>query len=125
HIIVASKDGKIDLTAQQVSTIIYQRYADIIETSEQRGLPVSVRPADQRDWMPRLGLAWRPFGSDTTVVRAAYGIFYEFADTNFPNSYAKVPPFVWNEDDSIATRGTPQRFLRDPCLAGAAATARA
>jgi hypothetical protein len=123
HIIVASNDGKIDLTAQQVSTIIYQRYADIIETSEQRGLPVSVRPADQRDWMPRLGLAWRPFGSDTTVVRAAYGIFYEFADTNFPNSYAKVPPFVWNEDDSIATSGTPQRFLRDPFLGVEAGTA--
>lgn len=114
HIIVASKNGQIDLTAQQVSRIIYPRYANVIETSEQRGLPISVRPADHRDWAPRFGLAWRPFGRDTTVVRAAYGMFYEFADTNFPNSYAKVPPFVWNEDDSISTSGTPTRFLRDP-----------
>jgi hypothetical protein len=123
HIIVASQGGQIDLDAQRVSQIIYPRYADLIETSEQRGLPVSVRPPDRRDWMPRLGLAWRPFGSNTTVVRAAYGIFYEFADTNFPNSYAKVPPFVWNEDDSISTSGVPRRFLRAPFLGVEAATA--
>ncbi len=123
HILVASEGGKIDLTAQQVSRIIYPRYADVIETSEQRGLPISVRPADRRDWAPRVGLAWRPWGKETTVVRAAYGIFFEFADTNFPNSYAKVPPFVWNEDDSISTSGRPVRFLSDPFLGVEAATA--
>ncbi|HEY2933804.1 MAG TPA: carboxypeptidase-like regulatory domain-containing protein [Acidobacteriota bacterium] len=114
HIIVASQNGNVDLAAQQVSRIIYPRYADIIETSEQRRLPVSVRPPDRNDWSPRLGLAWRPFGADSMVIRAAYGIFFEFADTNFPNSYAKVPPFVWNEDESLPTGGRITRTFADP-----------
>jgi len=28
------------------------------------------------DWAPRIGLAWRPFANNDTVVRGAYGIFY-------------------------------------------------
>jgi hypothetical protein len=31
---------------------------------------------DKTNFAPRFGLAYRPFGSDTTVVRAGYGIFY-------------------------------------------------
>jgi len=114
RIVVASRDGQIELGAQRVSRLIYPLFADLIVTSESRGLPESVRPADRKDWAPRVGLAWRPLGGDQFVVRAAYGIFYEFADTNFPNSYAKVPPFVYNEDQSISTSGIPRLLWRDP-----------
>jgi hypothetical protein len=82
-----------------------------------------VRPVDKKDWAPRLGLAWRPFGSTRSVLRAGYGIFYEFADTNFPNSYAKVPPFVFNEDMTISQTGAPTRFFTDPFLGVAAGAA--
>jgi hypothetical protein len=32
---------------------------------------------DLNNFAPRLGLAWRPFGNDSTVIRAGGGIFYD------------------------------------------------
>ena len=32
--------------------------------------------AYKKNWAPRLGLAWRPFGGNRTVVKSGYGIFY-------------------------------------------------
>src|SRR5262249_36049454 len=41
------------------------------------GRPNSIQERANRDIAPRLGIAWRPFGSTNWVLRAAYGIFYE------------------------------------------------
>jgi hypothetical protein len=37
---------------------------------------------DNFNWAPRLGFAWRPFSSDKFVVRAGYGMFFDFPDFN-------------------------------------------
>jgi hypothetical protein len=47
----------------------------------------------KRLFAPRLGFAWRPFGGAATVVRAAYGIFYNVNMLNmFVPALAANPP---------------------------------
>ena len=47
-----------------------------IATAADYGMPRSLIYANQKDFAPRIGLAWRPFGGTRTVVRGGYGIFY-------------------------------------------------
>ncbi len=44
-------------------------------TAAQAGLPESLRATDKNNFAPRFGIAWRPFGNTSTVVRAGYGVF--------------------------------------------------
>jgi hypothetical protein len=50
-----------------------------ITTAQQAGLPVrSLMKRDGNNWNPRVGLAIRPFGDATTVVRIGYGVYTQF-----------------------------------------------
>ncbi len=44
--------------------------------SGQNGLPRSLVYPDYKDFAPRVGFAWRAFGSNKFSLRGAYGIFY-------------------------------------------------
>ena len=46
-----------------------------ILTASEAGLPESLRHTDTNNFDPRIGIAWRPFGKNTTVVRMGYGIY--------------------------------------------------
>jgi hypothetical protein len=48
---------------------------------------------DLNDWEPRIGINWDPFGDGKTSVRAAYGIFYDFANGQFFINTTIAPPF--------------------------------
>ncbi len=93
-----------------------------ILTAAEANLPQSLRYTDKNNFAPRLGLAWRPFNNNRTVVRAGYGIytvrllgpyFVSMADIHtadsqiFTNSYENgAHSIVWpNTFNSLANRG--------------------
>ena len=50
---------------------------------------------DNKDFAPRLGIAWDPFGDGKTAVRAGYGIFYDSTLVGtFEQNVFNDPPFT-------------------------------
>jgi len=41
------------------------------------GVPNTIAPIFKGDFAPRVGFAWNPLGNSRTVIRSAYGIFYD------------------------------------------------
>ncbi|MEJ7608192.1 MAG: TonB-dependent receptor [Bryobacteraceae bacterium] len=113
------RPGTVNLTS--TSSLGYARYSrcfvDLLLTSEEKGLPWSIRYPSHRDIAPRFGFAWRPFGSDKWAIRSAYGIFYVYPDSNITLGMVRTPPFlilqVLNNDVPTATTLTPRRTLGD------------
>ncbi len=56
---------------------------------------------DANDWAPRLGIAWRPFRDNRTVVRAGFGVFYNIQASG-------------NGPARLYRRSHQQEFLTDP-----------
>ena len=44
-------------------------------SASQAGLPESLRTVEKLRFMPRIGIAYRPFNNDKTVIRAGFGMF--------------------------------------------------
>jgi hypothetical protein len=44
-------------------------------SASQAHLPTWLRYTDYHDFNPRVGIAWRPFGNEKTVLRAGWGLF--------------------------------------------------
>lgn len=65
-------------------------YPGGVVTAQQAGYPERLIDFSAMNFAPRIGLAYRPFGNNT-VVRAGYGIFYDF---NPPTSQATTDLFV-------------------------------
>ena len=113
--IIPTVNGTPDLTAQPGEAQMWTVFRPLLETSEDKGLPWSIRYPDYRDPAPRIGFAWRPFGSERWVVRSAYGIFYVYPDSNQTQYLVSTPPFqlfqTLNNDVPTLTTLTPTRNL--------------
>src|SRR5262249_3583623 len=114
-VIIPTRNGQPDLDVQPGVRQILPVFRDLIETSEEKGLPWSIRSPSHRDVAPRIGFAWRPGGSDRWSVRTAYGIFYVYPDSNITLGQVRTPPFlilqVINNDVPTAATPVPRRSL--------------
>lgn len=114
-IIVPSRGGTPDLTAQPGADKAWAVFRPLLETTEEKGLPWNLRHGNPHDFAPRVGLAWRPGGSTRWVIRSAYGIFYVYPDSNILLGQVRTPPFVIlqviNNDVPTAATPVPRRNL--------------
>ena len=94
----------------QIQQPLIEKYDNIAEfdfaTGQQRfagknGVPRGLYPTDRNDWAPRIGLAWRPGGSESFAVRASYGIFYDRLPGNDQSWQGISPPL--NVGQSFST----------------------
>ena len=75
------KTGNMVTAGSTIPTDLVPRVAATlpIVTAQQAGLPLrSLMNSDGNNWNPRLGLAIRPFGNASTVVRLGYGLYSQF-----------------------------------------------
>ncbi len=85
--------SNFSINAQPGTPVLYPLFQDRIQLSNSLGLPTTIRPTAIFDIAPRFGLAYSP-GNGNTVIRAGYGIFFLFPDTNYINSTQNSVPFV-------------------------------
>lgn len=76
-------DGSMEL----VSPLMPAGYVDIVESSA-ANLPSKLVSSDLNNFQPRVGIAWRPFGSNT-VFRGGFGLAYNIAPRGVSN--ASIP----------------------------------
>ena len=108
-------NGNINTTTQQVAQFAAPVFGDVFQKPEDAGLPNNLIFPDNRDWAPRVGLAWRPFSGNQTVVRAGAGIFYLLTSGNNTVSVPIInAPFIVDESaNQVAVGGVPQRRVED------------
>jgi hypothetical protein len=84
---------------------------------------------DRNDFAPRLGFAWRMFGSSKTVLRGGYGMFYNWVTQNVTQAMAFGPPWVpslaitSNPDLPAVTFAAPYQTVVVPSVSGRVVTA--
>jgi outer membrane receptor protein involved in Fe transport len=97
---IAIQDGSASL----VSPLMPQGYVEVVEASS-LGLPgTSLMHSDKNNWLPRIGIAWRPLG-ENTVIRTGFGLFYDVVPRNLTMGGI---PFVINEPSHTNTAANPE-----------------
>jgi hypothetical protein len=86
------KNGNVDLTAQPVAPFLAKATEGLWIPASQASIPRGLFEANGY-LSPRLGIAWRPRGSNDLVVRGGYGIFTSSYRGNITASSIIGPPY--------------------------------
>jgi hypothetical protein len=101
---VSTFKGQINTVSQQVARFALPRFQNLVDKATDVGLPNKLLYNRYNDIAPRLGLAWRPFGNNRTVVRAGAGIFFLLANGNNSVSAPIINvPFIVDESKQQPT----------------------
>ena len=101
---VSTYNGQINTVSQQVAQFAYPKFASQIVKATDVGLPNKLLYNNYNDWAPRLGIAWRPFGDNKTVIRSGAGIFYLLTNGNNSVSAPIINvPFIVDESKQQTT----------------------
>lgn len=84
-------------------------------TAESLGIDTSnYLRRDRNNWAPRLGLAWRPLGNASFVVRTAYGIYYNVMPGHPASMLPQNPPFRTVQLFEALPGNTPSLTMDNP-----------
>ncbi len=78
------------------------------------GLPATITRPSWTNFAPRLGFAWRVFGSTRTALRGGYGIFYGSSSLYRLDSFSDTYPFTITETFSRVSADPTALTLSNP-----------
>lgn len=112
---VSTFNGQINTVSQQVAQFAFPRFSNLIVKATDVGLSNKLLNNRYNDFAPRLGIAWRPFGDNKTVVRTGAGIFYLLTSGNNAVSapIINVPFIVDESKQQPAVNGRPTLDVRN------------
>ncbi len=115
-VIASDEDGNMHPDTQELLPFIPVPYV----TSEEAGYDNSLQRLTLRRVAPRIGIAWSPLGSQSTVIRTGFGLFYNQAAYNINEALAQNLPFYFNKtittsaDTLVPTLSTQNILLANP-----------
>jgi hypothetical protein len=74
----------------------YNAYLPELTTTQALGLKQQWETPDKTNFAPRLGFAYRPFHNNNTVIRAAYGVYYDQVSAGIYEGAYSSPPWLSN-----------------------------
>ncbi|ADV82353.1 TonB-dependent receptor [Terriglobus saanensis] len=104
----------INPNAQPVMPQLIPLFSDRLLSSESLHLPQSIHRTGPGVFAPRVGLAYRVGNSDKTVIRAAYGLFPIYFDSNMSLQWVKAPPFEVVQTVNTSSKTTPPFTFQNP-----------
>lgn len=75
------------------------------ETTQSIGAPLDWHLGDKNNFAPRIGIAFRPFNDQRTVIRAGYGVYYNFQpDLIGSGREAFNPPWTFGTTQAFTSK---------------------